>query len=208
LGPKDKLRIKDEISTWGTITVNQQHRYVPITLDTAAELDVVSISFVRGLRLQPCTKKKHDHQLPPVEGAGISSVKTYGVYHLKFNITDERGYTVSAIRPFMAIDRSPKDNPILLGRPILRELGIVVDNGTGTWEFGRRVKIETLLAANFAKKLKTYTIIMQVQVAFRTPTEDNEDDPFDEPPDEPPDLTGIPESLRHRFANVFDTRKA
>ena len=87
---------------------------------------------MRGLRLQPYTKKKHDHQLPPFKGAGISSVKTYGVYHLKFDIINERGYTVSAIRPFMVIDRSPKDNLILLGRPILRELGIVVDNGTGT----------------------------------------------------------------------------
>src|SRR5256885_10026099 len=58
------LRVERAIDTWGDISANRQHRRVPVGLDTYAEMDFVSTSFVKSLNLRPCTKPKHNHSIP------------------------------------------------------------------------------------------------------------------------------------------------
>ncbi len=113
---------------------SKQH-HLSIGLDTHAEMDFVSTLFVKSRQLSPCTRTKHNHQVPKVEGAGKASVQTYGVYHLRVTIADRWNRPITFTRPFVAIERNASDNPILIGRPILRDLAIVIDNELGTWEF-------------------------------------------------------------------------
>jgi hypothetical protein len=108
---------------------------VQIGLDTYVELDFVSISYVRGLKFTPCKHKNHHHTVPIVEGAGTSTVKTYGVFHLIIDLTHRWERTVSLTRPFVAIDRSIMDTPILFGRQILQNLAITRYRQR-SWELG------------------------------------------------------------------------
>ena len=112
-------------------------------------MDFVSTSFVQSLNLRPCTKPKHNHSIPSVEGVGGLSVPTHGVYHLKVDLVDRWGCSISFTRPFVAIQRSLRDSPILLGRPILKDLSIIVDNEADTWEFKRKARVEVVRAAEF-----------------------------------------------------------
>ena len=79
-------------------------------------MDFVSIDFVRSMGLKPCTRTQHNHHLPHIEAAGCTTLTTHGVYHLHCSTTDKWGREFSFVRPFVAITRSPKDTPILLGR--------------------------------------------------------------------------------------------
>ena len=117
--------------TQGTISTNQRKQQVSIALDTYAEMDFISYDLVQELGLQPCVRKKHLHIIPEVQAAGLLTPKTYGVYHLKLSIADRHNRPVDFIRPFVAIDRSATDSPVLLGRPSLQSLAIVLDNETG-----------------------------------------------------------------------------
>ena len=117
-------------------------------------MDFVSTSFVQSLNLRPCTKPKHNHSIPSVEGVGGLSVPTHGVYHLKVDLVDRWGCSISFTRPFVAIQRSLRDSPVLLGRPILKDLSIIVDNEADTWEFKRKARVEVVRAAEFQKDLR------------------------------------------------------
>jgi hypothetical protein len=138
----DHLANVKAFETWGDLYANQQSHHVSIGMDSYAEMDFVSIDFVHSLGLTPCQKRRHNHQIPYVEAAGCSSLKAHGVYHLHGTLTDRWGYRFSFIRPFVAIHRDPKDIPILLGRPALKEYRIVLDNETMEWEFKRKAVVK------------------------------------------------------------------
>jgi hypothetical protein len=61
-------------------------------MDSYAKMDFVSIDFVQSMGLTPCRKHRHNHQIPHIEAAGCSSLKTHGVYHLHGTLTDRWGY--------------------------------------------------------------------------------------------------------------------
>jgi hypothetical protein len=149
----EELKIVKPIDTGGTIHTKGGPSPVQIGLDTYAELDFVSISYVRGLKFTPCKHKNHHHTVPIVEGAGTSTVKTYGVFHLIIDLTHRWERTVSLTRPFVAIDRSIMDTPILLGRPILQDLAITIDNAAGNWEFKKTARVKFLSAKAFYTNL-------------------------------------------------------
>ena len=136
--------------TQGTISTSQRKQQVSIVLDTYAEMDFVSHNLVQELGLQPYVWKKHLHIIPEVQTIGLLTPKTYRVYHLKLSITDRHNRLIDFIRPFVAIDQSATDSPILLGRPSLQSLAIVLDNETGEWEFKRHARIQSLTAHTFA----------------------------------------------------------
>ena len=50
-------------------------------------VDLVSISFAKALGLSPCTKSRHHHVVPVLEGIGETCPKTYGFFHLRMTIT-------------------------------------------------------------------------------------------------------------------------
>jgi hypothetical protein len=112
---------------------NQRH-HIPVGLDSYSMIDLVSISFAELLGLSPCDKKKHQHEEPIVEGIGQIKPRTYGFYHLRLFLTDRWGRLVSFIRPFLAIERSPGDSQVLLGRPTLKDLKISINNSDDSWE--------------------------------------------------------------------------
>ena len=95
-------------------------------------LDLVSISLAFGIT--PCDKKKYRHEELMVEGIGRKKAKTYDFYHLKLCMTDRWNHSVQCIRPFLAVDRSPRDSQVLLGRPVLKNLKISIDNSNNSWE--------------------------------------------------------------------------
>jgi hypothetical protein len=83
-------------------------------------VDLASISFVNSLGMSPCKNPKHHHVIPKLEGIGKMCPKTYGFYHLRITIVDRYNRSFDFVRPFLAVDRSPKDSQVLLGRPTKR----------------------------------------------------------------------------------------
>jgi len=150
----DHLANVKAFETWGDLYANQQSHHVPIGMDSYAELDFVSIDFVRSLNLTPCQKRQHNHHIPYVEAAGCSSLKTHGVYHLHGTLTDGWGHQFSFIRPVIAIYRDPKDTPILLERPALKEYRIVLDNESMEWEFKRKAVVKEYSSKRFQQLLR------------------------------------------------------
>jgi len=115
---------------------------------------------------------------------------------------------LSLTRPFVAIDRSSGDTPILFGRPIIQALAIAIDNEAGNWEFKQTARVKFLSAKAFYTNLGPRAQVLEARVVYRPHLGVPDDDPFEEPPTEPPNLSNIPLSIRHRFADVFDVREA
>ena len=166
-------------------------------------VDLVSISFVKSFGLEPCTK--HNHVLPKLEGIGQTAPKTYGFYHLRARITDRYNHSFSFIRPFLAVDRDPRDSQVLLGRPALKDFKINICNEDDSFEFERQPRIRKISPKEFARDLlhKDTACCYQVKLAFR-PDLDEEDE---EDPQEC-DLAGIPIRIRRKYRDFFNIQKA
>jgi hypothetical protein len=165
-------------------------------------VDLVSISFVRSLNLSPCKKRKHQHVVPVLEGVGETRPKTYGFYHLRLTITDRFNRCFTFIRPFLAVDRNPSDSQVLLGRPALKDFQISICNSDDSWEFEfqRSPKVTKISLHQFARELTAQTKVFEVKAAFRPPDDDDgkNGDILDH----------IPERLRQKYRDFFDTQKA
>ena len=148
------LTVTKAFCTWGEVHAKGNVSSVPFGLDSYAEMDFVSIEFVRSQGLKPCNRKNHSHKIPSIEAAGCLAIKTYGVYHLHCTITDRWGRQFSFARPFVAMDRDPEDAPILLGRPALQEFRIVLVNSTMDWEFERKKKVTEYSTKRFKRMLR------------------------------------------------------
>ena len=118
-------------------------------------VDLVSISFVKSFGLTPCTKLKHQHVVPTIEGIGETRPQTYGFYHLRLSLTDRYNRVFDTIRPFLAVDRNPRDSQVLLGRPALKDFKINICNGEDAWNFKFEChsKVVMMTPQQFAKKL-------------------------------------------------------
>ena len=80
-----------------------QYHYIPVGLDSYLMVDLISISFVKLLGLSPCTRPKHQHVEPALEGVGQIQPKTYGFYHLRLHITDHWNQSLEFICPIEQI---------------------------------------------------------------------------------------------------------
>jgi hypothetical protein len=118
------------------------------------------------------------------------------VFHLKIDITDRWDRTVSHTRPFVAIDRSSGDTPLLLGRPILQALAITIDNEAGNWEFKKTARVKFLSAKAFYTNLGPRAQVLEARIVYRPHLGVPDDDPFEEPPSEPPNTALDPAPIR------------
>src|SRR5438045_5954209 len=71
----DQFWIEKTIDTWADVSPSSvsgpnQYRYIPVGLDSYLMVDLVSISLIKSLGLSPCTKSKHQHITPILEGVG------------------------------------------------------------------------------------------------------------------------------------------
>lgn len=170
-------------------------------------VDLVSISLVKSLGLSPCTKSKHQHITPTLEGVGETRPKTYGFYHLKLRITDRWNQSLEFIRPFLAVDHNAQDSQVLLGRPTLKDFKINICNGIDSWEFERKTKVTQVSSRKFVQEISPTARVFAVHIAFR-PCEDDDADPWEDESNSPTNLSNVPKRLRQRFHDFFDTRNA
>ena len=169
-------------------------------------VDLVSISFVTSLGLSPCKKSTHRHVVPVLEGVGGICPQTYGFFHLKLTITDRFNRSFDFIRPFLAVERSPNDSQVLLGRPALKDFKINICNSDDSWEFEfqREPKVTKISSQQFVRELTPKAKIFEVRTVFK-PTEDEADDaPWDDDNKEPKDLSNVPKQLRLKYRDFFD----
>ena len=144
------FRIEKTVDTWAEVSPSHQwskRRRIPVGLDSYSMVDLVSISFVRSLGLEPC--RKHQHTAPSLEGVGETHPKTYGFFHLRMTLIDRFNRSFDCIRPFLAVDRDARDSQVLLGRPALKDFGIIIQNDEeeDSWEFKRIPKVKKILVA-------------------------------------------------------------
>ena len=89
-------------------------------------IDLVSISFVKSLGLEPY--RKHQHIAPRLEGVRETYPKTYSFFHLRITLTDCFNRSFDYIRPFLTVDRDARNSQVLLGRPTLKDFSIIIQN--------------------------------------------------------------------------------
>lgn len=169
-------------------------------------VDLVSISFVKSFGLKACSKSKHQHVVPTLEGIGETRPQTYGFYHLRLSLTDRFNRVFNVVRPFLAVDRNPRDSQVLLGRPALKDFKINICNGKDIWdfEFERHPKVTMVSSHRFAKDLTPRTQVLELKVVFRPcEKEDAEASKTDDN-----GLSSIPRRLRTRYKDFFDIEKA
>ena len=169
-------------------------------------VDLVSISFVRSLGMSPCDRIKHQHVIPLLEGVGGSHPQTYGFYYLRMTITDRYNRSFDFVRPFLAIDRDPKDSQVLLGRPALKDFKINICNSVDSWEFefDRQPKIKTITPRQIALEIASKAQVFEVRIMFNPEKKefeiDREAKVFS--------LDNVPERIRLKHEKFFDTHKA
>lgn len=173
-------------------------------------VDLVSISLVKSLGLSPCTKPKHQHVEPVLEGVGETRPKTYGFFHLKLCIRDRWNHSLQFIRPFLAVDRNPRDSQILLGRPTLKDFKINICNGIDSWEFERKPKVTKISSRQFAREVSPTARVLEVRTAFRPTSNETGNDlnPWEDDTDRPDDLGEVPDRLRLKYRDFFSIRNA
>ena len=197
----------------GTLWHHGERTPTQIGLDTYAEMDFISVDLARQLGLKPCTHKKHNHHVPLLEAAGGASLTSYGIYHIHLEIKDRWNRPAQLIRPFVAINRSPTDAPILFGQPTLKDMRIIIHNDSGTWEYEQRVQVAVITQRGMEKELthphaRVYAIRMAEVTPQLTTRQPDDVDQYEEQEstEAPPDPNDIPACIR-KFLQVFDTRK-
>ena len=168
-------------------------------------VDLVSISFVKSLGLSPCTKAKHHHTEPVLEGVGLTRPKTYGFYHLRMTITDRWNRSLEFIRPFLAVDRDIMDSKVLLGRPALKDFKINICNDDDSWEFERKPKVTEITPLQLAREITPKTQVFEIRTVFQP---ELDDDPWESSSNNPEDLSGVPKQLLQKYRDFFDMTKA
>ena len=138
-------------------------------------VDLVSLSLVQSLGMTPCDKEKHQHEEPLVEGIGRKKAKTYGFYHLKLCMMDRRSRPVQCIRPFLAVDRGPRDSQVLLGRPALKDLKVSIDNSSDSWEIKNSPRIKKVSSTQFDRDILSGAQVFEVRAIYKPISTDPEE---------------------------------
>jgi hypothetical protein len=168
---KENLSIIKGITIWGEIGHgHNKQSHICFALNSYAVMDFISKDLALSMGLRLCMKAKHNHKISELEAAGQSPISTYGVYHLRYAITDRTGRQFSFTRPFIAIKQDPTDAPILLGHPALQDYKIVIYNKTSDWEFEQKIKIKEYSANKFQQLVqKEATQVYAIRPCFRLP---------------------------------------
>ena len=150
-----------------------------------------------------CTKRDHHHVEPVVQGVGDIVTPTFGIYHLKVTIKDRYNTPLIFTRPFLAVEHTPTDSQILLGRPSLKEFRINLLNGVDEWEFAKHVSVEGVSPSRFTKELTPSSQVMAIHCVFRPDAIK-----IDQACELRNDSQTIPPFLEKDFADCFDLDKA
>ena len=146
----ETLKFSQPIDVLGRVGAKLKYQQqVPITLDSGAGVDLVGIDFVHQLGLEPCTRAKHQHQIPDIYAVGHAQVPQFGIYHLRVTLTDRFGRETEFIRPFLAVKRDTTETKLLLGMATLEDLRILIDAETRDFEFKTTPQVQVCSARAF-----------------------------------------------------------
>src|ERR1700759_3847632 len=120
------LRVTKAFTTHGVASPLSQAIPIRVGMNPHAEVDLVNIKLVQQLGLKPC----QNTTLPILRAINQLDLPTYGAYNLRLELTDDYGVRRTTLRPYLAIDRDPRDSQILLGMTALTDLKILVDCDT------------------------------------------------------------------------------
>jgi hypothetical protein len=125
---EETVEVRDTFTIAGEITTKRGERRVKIDLDTQAQVDLVSISFVEKFGLELSTKS-----LVPVVGIQEAAVSTYGVYQVPLLLKDHFGNQRKETRDCIAIKRKRSESVLLLGTPGLEHFRIGLESHPKDW---------------------------------------------------------------------------
>ena len=118
---------------------------------------------------------------------------------MKVDITDYYSQLVDFIRLFVVINRNATNTFILLSRSNLQSLTILLDNEIREWEFKRYMRIQSLTAHIFARKILYNVRVYEIRIVYHLYPES------EEITEDIEIALHIPSRLRIAFADVFDT---
>jgi RNase H-like domain found in reverse transcriptase/Reverse transcriptase (RNA-dependent DNA polymerase)/Integrase zinc binding domain/Chromo (CHRromatin Organisation MOdifier) domain/Integrase core domain len=103
---------------------------VDFTLDTGAEINIVSQTYVVQHRLEA----EQDAELPRPKWIEGSTGYVYGAYKIRYRFTDDWGKTRESESLFYSMDK--QGVPFIFGMPGCAKERLRVDTATGRWRFG------------------------------------------------------------------------
>jgi hypothetical protein len=96
-----------------TITDSERNTFETFAdFDSCAEVDVVSIQFVRMHHF-----KQAQLRAPNITGVTDDEARTYGVWEVPLTLRDSRGAVRRLVRPCVGIDRDPRLEVLLYCYP-------------------------------------------------------------------------------------------
>jgi hypothetical protein len=133
----------------GEIEARGQWREEEISLDTGADINVISQRFVVQYSIPA-----EDAELPRPKWLGDTSAHCYGAHRIRYRVTDDWGQTRIGEQLFYAMDKNGP--PLLMGMPGCDAEGIQIDTRTRTWRLGiDEPKIQLLDAGAFAEAIQS-----------------------------------------------------
>ena len=107
---------------------------IDVDLDSAADIDCISISWAQKMNLK-LYKKPYPLK---VGGIGNTCIASHGAYWVRYRMTDNREVTREFYRPFLAVDRDSTESPLLIGMPGLEDMKVNIafqTEGKSYWNF-------------------------------------------------------------------------
>lgn len=183
-----------------TVLIGRVDPSVQVDLDTGAQVNIVSLKFVRKHRLRPVAAL-----VPHLIGANGAPIKCHGTYLLRVGMTDSEGVHREITHYFVCV-RRPHDAPaLLLSRESMGSEGIVIDTAASTWLFGRSsIVAPSNLIHEISDEEPVYVAYLQ-QLGLDLPTESTTHQEDDSP--EEVDIDSLPSVLRP-YIDVFSIKAA
>ena len=180
------------ITTAGHILAPDGWKYADCMLDTFAEVNLISQSYVKQNDLQACTG-----DLPKPQSINGQPVYCYGAYSLQYRLVDSWGQLRACNSVFYAIEKP--GSPIVLGMPALKEACIQMDLGAREWRFPVEVaSLSMSKPLEFMDHLAGEPTVYTVVIAGAEYTNSRRGDG---------DTPIIPDGL-HDLGDVFSSEKA
>jgi predicted aspartyl protease len=117
------------VTTEAILTTSQGQRALTAVLDTGAEITLVSQRLAVEQGLLPAQAER-----PRIEWLESQKTHCYGAYSLTVSLTDSENHEQKHVILAYAVDQG--ETELILGRYSLKNLGIDIQNGPGTWRWG------------------------------------------------------------------------
>ena len=148
----------------GEVTTLQGVMQTEALLDTSAEVNVISQYFVIEHQLQ-----RIEGDLPQPQFINGQRAYCYGVYRVKYRLTDSWGQSWDCKHTFYALEKTGP--PLILGLPALKAEHVQIDCGTKTWQFNiDNTPLEIQTPKDFAQGIQDAPIVYVI--LWTGPTDD------------------------------------